>query len=308
MKKQKSFSEVAMLWKENKRNQVKRSTLSIYSLMLQKHLLPAFGHRTRVTEAHVQQFVDNKLLTLSPKTVQDLLTVLKMVYRHGVKLRLLPHEEWRVNIPGAAWKRDVEVLTVAHQKRLLDFVTRNFSLRNLGLMICLCTGMRIGEVCALKWQDINQEKRTVVVTKTVERISVAHGTGPRTQLVVGTPKTRNSHREIPLSSQLFGMIAPLLKVVNPDFFILTNDSRPTEPRTYRNHFNRLLKQLGIPAIKFHAMRHSFATRCIESDCDYKTVSALLGHASVSTTLNLYVHPTLTQKHRCIQRMCRHLAK
>ena len=98
------------------------------------------------------------------------------------------------------------------------------------------------------------------------------------------------------------------KVVNPDFFILTNDSRPTEPRTYRNHFNRLLKQLGIPAIKFHAMRHSFATRCIESDCDYKTVSALLGHASVSTTLNLYVHPNLEQKHRCIRRMCRHLAK
>ena len=89
MKKQKSFSEVAMLWKENKRNQVKRSTLSIYSLMLQKHLLPAFGHRTRVTEAHVQQFVDNKLLTLSPKTVQDLLVVpMQRVLKYHLLLKV----------------------------------------------------------------------------------------------------------------------------------------------------------------------------------------------------------------------------
>lgn len=102
------------------------------------------------------------------------------------------------------------------------------------------------------------------------------------------------------------MVRPVKKVVNGNFYVLTNEPQPTEPRTYRNYYKRLILSLGLPSMKFHGLRHSFATRCIESKCDYKTVSVLLGHSNISTTLNLYVHPNMEQKKRCIDRMFRTL--
>ena len=104
------------------------------------------------------------------------------------------------------------------------------------------------------------------------------------------------------------MVRPLKKVVNEDFYVLTNEEKPTEPRTYRNYYHRLMNRLDIPRLKYHGLRHSFATRCIESNCDHKTVSVLLGHANITTTLNLYVHPNMEQKKKCIAKMFKSLGK
>ena len=128
------------------------------------------------------------------------------------------------------------------------------------------------------------------------------GAERRTEVIIDTPKSKNSIREIPMTKDLLRMVKPLKKVVNGSFYVLTNSAVPTEPRTYRNYYKRLMKQLDIPALKFHGLRHSFATRCIESNCDYKTVSVLLGHSNISTTLNLYVHPNMEQKKRCVEQM------
>ena len=127
-----------------------------------------------------------------------------------------------------------------------------------------------------------------------------------TEVIIDTPKSKNSIREIPMTKELLRMVKPLKKIVNSSFFVLTNSDRPTEPRTYRNYYKRLLNQLGIPPLKFHGLRHSFATRCIESNCDYKTVSVLLGHSNISTTLNLYVHPNMDQKKKCVEQMLKSL--
>ena len=108
-----------------------------------------------------------------------------------------------------------------------------------------------------------------------------------------------------MSEELIGIIKPIkARCFCNSYFILTNTSVPTEPRTYRNYYKKLLTKLGVPFLKFHCLRHSFATRCIEGKCDYKTVSVLLGHSNISTTLNLYVHPNMEQKKRCIEQMCR----
>ena len=125
-----------------------------------------------------------------------------------------------------------------------------------------------------------------------------------TELIVDKPKTKNSIREVPMTRDLLALVRPLKKIVRGDFYVLTNAATPTEPRTYRCYFNRLQQQLGLPKMRFHGLRHSFATRCIESKCDYKTVSVLLGHSNISTTLNLYVHPNLEQKKKCIDAMNR----
>ena len=200
------------------------------------------------------------------------------------------------------------MLTVANHKKILNFIKNNFTFRNLGIYISLTTGLRIGEICALKWEDIDTNNGTIGVNRTIERIYIAEGNHKHTKLVINTPKTKNSCREIPMSRELLTMVKPLKKVMNQNFYVLTNEEKPTEPRTYRNYYNRLLEKLGIPKLKYHGLRHSFATRCIESNCDYKTVSVLLGHANITTTLNLYVHPNIEQKKRCIDKMFKSLGK
>lgn len=307
--KTKTIGEIALAWKADKQRYVKQSTYAAYVLILENHILPTFGGCDAPSEQMVQEFVLQKLASgLSVKTVKDMLVVLRMVVRFGVKNGWADHREWDIRYPAAETARDVEVLTVANHRKILDFIRHHFTFRNLGIYISLTTGLRIGEICGLRWADLDTANGTVTVRRTIERIYVVEGEQRHTQLVVGTPKTKNSCREIPMNRELLAMVKPLKKVVNADFYVLTNDEKPTEPRTYRNYYHRLMRRMGMPRLKYHGLRHSFATRCIESNCDYKTVSALLGHANITTTLNLYVHPNMEQKKRCVARMLKFLGK
>lgn len=303
MEKMKTIKEVAILWKKDKQQYVKQSSFSAYSLILENHILPAFGEKQQLAESEIQDFALRKLQAgLCQKTVKDMFIVLKMIQKFGVKNSYMPFTEWCVKYPTEQKKQDLEVLSISHQRRIMQHVINNFTFRNLGIYICLSTGMRIGEVCALKWGDISLTSETISVCRTIERIYIIDDNHRHTKLVIGTPKTKNSIRDIPMSRELSKLIRPLKKVMNDDYYVLTNEPQPTEPRTYRNYYKLLLRRLGIPDLKFHGLRHNFATRCIESQCDYKTVSVILGHANISTTLNLYVHPNMEQKKKCINKM------
>ena len=307
--KAKTISEIALAWKEDKQRYVKQSTYAAYALVLENHILPAFGDCEALSEKLVQEFVLQKLNGgLSIKTVKDMLIVLRMVMKFGVKNGWMNYCEWDVKYPTTVINKEMEVLTVTHHKKILEFIKQNFTFRNLGIYISLTTGLRIGEVCGLKWSDINTDSGIITVNRTIERIYVVEGERRHTELVINSPKTKNSCREIPMNKELLAMVKPLKKVVNVNFYVLTNEEKPTEPRTYRNYYHRLMKHLDIPRLKYHGLRHSFATRCIESNCDYKTVSVLLGHANITTTLNLYVHPNMEQKKRCITQMLKYLRK
>ena len=132
------------------------------------------------------------------------------------------------------------------QKKIMQYVKDNFTFRNLGVYICLSTGMRIGEICGLKWCDINLTTETISVNRTIERIYIIDGDKRHTELIISTPKTQNSIREIPMNRELLKLIKPLKRLMNNDYFVLTNEAKPTEPRTYRNYYKQLLKQLEIP--------------------------------------------------------------
>lgn len=297
------FKKVVELWQADKQQYVKKSTFAAYSLLITNHLLPAFAGNADIHEEDVQQFVFKKLGEgLSQKSVKDILIVLKMVLRFGVKYKLIAHHQIDIRFPTERERQEVEVLSKANQRKIMEFVKSNFTFQNLGIYICLSAGLRIGEVCALTWDDIDTEQGVIYVTKTIQRIYYIGGIERKTEVIIDTPKSKNSIREIPMTRDLLRIIKPLKKVVNSSFYVLTNSTAPTEPRTYRNYYKRLMKQLDIPALKFHGLRHSFATRCIESNCDYKTVSVLLGHSNISTTLNLYVHPNMEQKKRCVEQM------
>ena len=305
----KTVREIAAAWKEYKRPYVKQSTMAAYVLILENHVLPYFGDGDSLHEQEVQAFVLQKLERgLSAKTVKDILIVLKMVMKFGVKNEWMAYYEWDIKYPTTSTSKELEVLSVANHRKILNYIQSHFTFTGLGIYISLSTGLRIGEICALKWSDINVTDGTITVSRTIERIYIIEGEKKHTELIINTPKTKNSCREIPMSKELLTMIKPLKKVVNDDFYVLTNDERPTEPRTYRNYYNGLMTKLDIPKLKYHGLRHSFATRCIEAGCDYKTVSVLLGHSNISTTLNLYVHPNMEQKKRCITKMFKSLGK
>lgn len=307
MKNNCTFRETAESWAGEKRKFVKKSTFAAYSLILSNHLLPAFGAMDDIREEDVQQFVFDKLNSgRSHKTVKDMLIVLKMVLKYAAKHEYMPYRQIEVRFPTERERSELPVLCRTDQKRMMKYMTDNFSFRNLGVYICLSAGLRIGELCALKWENLDVSRGVIVVDKTIQRIYFIEGGERHTELMIDTPKSSNSIREIPMTKELLRMVKPMRKVVNPSYYVLTNCSRPTEPRTYRNYYNKLMAEIGLPPLKFHGLRHSFATRCIEGRCDYKTVSVLLGHSNISTTLNLYVHPDIDQKKRCVEQMYRSL--
>lgn len=307
MVKEKTINQITEEWKEEKKKYVKKSTYAAYQLLIQNHITPYFGDLYEVNEEKVQQFVFDKLdAGLSEKTIRDIIIVLKMILKFGIKNGYLEYVQIDAKFPSKQEKKDLDVLSKADQKKFMEHLRNNFTFKNLGIFICLSTGMRIGEICGLRWCDVDTAEGVIKVRHTLQRIYIIEGETRHTELLLDTPKTANSVRDIPMSSELLKMLKSLNKVVNENYYVISNDIKPIEPRTYRNYYKKLCKQLDIPELKFHGLRHSFATRCIESKADYKTVSVLLGHSNISTTLNLYVHPNKEQKKKTIDKMLRSL--
>ncbi|WP_302318780.1 tyrosine-type recombinase/integrase [Holdemanella biformis] len=307
MVKEKTINQITEEWKEEKKKYVKKSTYAAYQLLIQNHIKPYFGDLYEVNEEKVQQFVFDKLdAGLSEKTIRDIIIVLKMILKFGIKNGYLEYIQIDAKFPSKQEKKDLGVLSKADQKKFMEHLRNNFTFKNLGIFICLSTGMRIGEICGLRWCDVDTAEGVIKVRHTLQRIYIIEGETRHTELLLDTPKTANSVRDIPMSSELLKMLKSLNKVVNENYYVISNDIKPIEPRTYRNYYKKLCKQLDIPELKFHGLRHSFATRCIESKADYKTVSVLLGHSNISTTLNLYVHPNKEQKKKTIDKMLRSL--
>lgn len=307
MVKEKTINEITKLWKEEKKRYVKKSTYAAYQLLIQNHIKDYFGDLYEVSEEQVQQFVFKKLDDgLSEKTIKDIIIVLKMILKFGVKNGYLDYVLIEAKFPTKQTNRNLEVLSKSDQKKFMNYLRDNFTFKNLGIFICLSTGMRIGEICGLKWCDIDVNEGIIKIRHTLQRIYIIEEGERHTELLLDTPKTANSIRDIPMSTELLRMIKSINKIVNENYFVISNDEKPIEPRTYRNYYKKLCKKMDIPELKFHGLRHSFATRCIESKADYKTVSVLLGHSNISTTLNLYVHPNKEEKKKCIDKMLRSL--
>lgn len=300
----KTFQEVSESWRETKRPIVKHSTMCAYLLTLQTHLLPCFAEKTSIKEDDVQRFVIHKLSSgLARKTVRDMVAVLKSIAKYGRKHNVFPYEEWKIEYPTNTEAGRLPTLTIIHQRKLMRHLIERPTAQNIGVLLALCTGMRIGEVCALRWQDVDFAQRVITVRHTVGRVYNCELKS--TEKIYSSPKTRNSCREIPISRHLYHCLKTV-KRTSASPYVVGSLEHSNEPRTYRDYFSRLLKRLGIPQIVFHGLRHTFATRCIESQCDYKTVSVILGHSNVATTLNLYVHPNLNQKKKCVERMSKFL--
>lgn len=300
-----SFKDVCRLWKQEKKLYVKTSTMAAYSLTIQNHLEPWFRELDGVTSQSVQRMVDAKLKDgLGTTTIKGMLIVLKMLLNFGEKHGLVSHRIIDVRFPTQRVRRQMHVLTLGEEQKMLDYLARHPSRYNLGLLICLYTGIRIGEVCSLKWEDVDFESGTIKIRRTVHRIYMIDDGARHSELTIDYPKTAESYRDVPLISRLARSLNEYADGAAAGSFVISGLNYPTEPQTMRNHFKKVVGVLGLSMRRFHGLRHTFATRCVESKCDYKTLSAILGHSNVSTTLNLYVHPGMEQKRKCVEEMIR----
>jgi len=290
-----TFGEICAEWFSAVKLRVKESTLANYRMKAERHILPEFGvmRYEMLTAAAVHEFIAKKLNAgLSAKYICDIVAVLRSVTRYAAKVHGFTDKLADLTLPRVQ-KKETKILDVRQQETLCRYLRQHMDRTALCILLSLYTGLRIGEVCGVMWSDIDLEKRTLTVRRTVQRIAVQGG---GTRLVIGTPKSLTSRRTIPLPP----FMAELLKSRRAEGYVLTGKDKPAEPRTLQERFRRILRKIGLPKVNFHSLRHAFATNCVRAGFDVKTLSEILGHANVTTTLNRYVHSSMEQKIRCME--------
>lgn len=301
------YKDWIYLWLIEKKDYIKESTYANYSNNIFNHIIPKLGDYTLNELNHklIQDFLlelskngkKNGLGGLSEKTIKDITIIVKGSIKKGINEEKIKHIELSFNYPKGNKDKNIYILTKYEQNKLTDYVLNSITSRNIGILLSLYSGIRIGELCALQWKDIDFKNNKLIISKTVQRIYIKDKDKSISKVIITSPKTKNANREIPINKNFI----EILKKIKSDneYYILSNIEKYIEPRTYRKYFNKVLKLNKIKHFNFHSLRHTFATNCITLGCDYKTVSELLGHANVNITLNLYVHPRYSQKKKCI---------
>ena len=268
-----------------------------YSSFCKNHIGPQIGN-VRVmylSTVMVHDFAANRVEAgLSPRTVNSILVFLHSVLKYGTRQYRLPMADI---VYLSAARKEMRVLSPEEEKKLVAFLLQDMDVYKLGVLLALYTGLRIGELCALRWEDF--ENDCIKIRGTMQRLQKEDRQG--TAVIIVAPKTESSMRTIPLPVFL---VAQMEVFRNGDQeYILGTDKLPVvEPRVMQYRFKRYLKQLNIENATFHTLRHTFATRCVEKSFDVKTLSEILGHSSVTVTLNLYVHSSLEFKRASMQKL------
>lgn len=288
-------------WLASIKPQIKQSTFNKYHNLLVSYILPYLGD-TDINNLAVDKLYEccNYLLQkggkkgsgLSAKTVSDVLSLIRRIICYASSRGYNTQctgKELSINQPP----KSINVLTQSEQDILYQYLYNHQSERNLGILLCLFTGLRIGEICALEWADISLESGTIYVHQNIQRIQIKENRGKKTKVVITTPKSQCSIRVIPIPD----FIISILKSadIERQGYLLTGNKKYLEPRTMENHFHKILDEISIRRVNFHTLRHTFATRCIEVGFDIKSLSEILGHSNVNITLNRYVHPSFQLK-------------
>ena len=289
-----TIAEVFEKWYQTIRNRIKESTAANYQMKAKKHIFPNFGEIqiTSLTATEVNEFVDAKLAEgLSARYIADIIILMKSIYKFAANTYHISNPMSEVSVPR---KRSSEImlLDADEQKRLQRYLDVNPDRTTMGIALSLHMGIRIGELCALQWSDIDLKKRILTVRKTIQRIQCQEQ-GKRTKLIVTEPKSESSKRCIPIPEFLLDILKKFSG--NTEEFVLSGKTNPIEPRTMQYRFAKILKNVKLPSIHFHALRHMFASNCVKLGFDIKTLSEILGHSSVDITLNRYVHSSFEQK-------------
>ncbi len=293
--------EIGRQWLLDSSVSLKEASINKYEDLLRQYILPEFGNTelSDVTNQNVISFANNLLASggmkkqgLSAATVAEILSAMNGIRVYAMKKDYTVSFSMEcINLKKEP--ADIRVFSMEEEEQLVNYLREHMDLSALGILLCLFTGIRVGELCALKWDDIDLDENKISVSKTMQRIRINTAEGRKTEIRILEPKSVNSARIIPLPDTMAG----LLKQYHvPEAYLLTGSKhRFVEPRTMQNRFKRMVAASGIRDANFHATRHTFATRCVELGFDVKSLSEILGHGSVAITMNRYVHPSMALK-------------
>ena len=307
--KKRRFGDVLTEWMNLQKLHLKPASQIKYQNLINKHILPELGHIElgELSPSMLSNFLFEKSISgnnrnldkgLSPSTLQTLQFLLNAVIAYAASINLITPFKV-VHMTKKVRNRDVVVLEHEEERLLETYLSKHVNTKNIGIMLSLYCGLRIGEVCALKWADIDFTSQQLHVERTVQRLQKdLPDENSKTMLYIGTPKSDKSCRIIQLPRFLVPILTVLYQKSSHEKYIITNsETTPMEPRTYQYYFRAVLKESGIRIVNYHVLRHTFATNCIALKFDIKTLSEILGHSDVSMTLNKYVHPTDIQKQK-----------
>lgn len=305
------FSNVADEWMRENEHLLKQSTICRYRNNLNLHLLPVYGDRlvTDITRDEVDAFA-TRLGTsdskngkgLSGNTVKSIISVLKTIVEYA-----RDHKRTAVaNLNGISIKnsgRPIRVFSRTEQKMIEEYLHKNMNLNNdlIGIMLCLYTGIRLGELCALHWEDVFFDEGELYIHATMLRIQTPDNPDQKTKVITTMPKSDSSLRRIPLPPNMYDLLSEM-KGPSGTYFLTRHENMFIEPRIMESHFKAVIHAVGIADANFHALRHTFATRCIELGFDVKSLSEILGHSSVRITMDRYVHPTRETKQKHMDKL------
>jgi len=283
-------------WLSAVKLRVKSSTYANYQMKIEKHILPEFSgqHYDSLTVQMINSYIQSKIDSgLSTKYVSDIIIVFKTMAKYAAKVHGFCNILADVVLPKVH-KKEKLLLTNIQQWKLFKYLTKNLDTTTICVLLSLYTGLRVGEVCGLMWKDIDFDESILTVRRTVQRIRVgAH----KTQIIADTPKSRTSRRSIPIPRFIMKLL--LESRSDDNHYVLSDSEIIIEPRTLQRRFKSILKKADLPSVSYHSLRHAFATNCLQAGFDVKTLSEILGHASVETTLNRYVHTSMEQKIKCM---------
>lgn len=294
-----SVRELCYEWLKVMHYRIKPSTYANYKMKIEKHIICSFSGKLchQVTRREIYEFISQKLNEgLSARYVSDLIVLLKSLFKYAHKEYSIDYTFGGIVMPKCL-PAQVRLLNTDEQRKLRNYIERENDISGLGILLALSLGLRLGEVCALQWKDIDLQKRILYVRKTVQRVTVG-GEKHRTRLLVMPPKSSSSAREIPLPEYICNKIAKFIG--EPERFVLSEKTIPLEPRTLQYRFETMLEKADLPAVTFHSLRHTFATNAIALGFDVKTLAEILGHSKVEITLNRYVHTSMDRKRACME--------
>lgn len=285
-------------WLRLRKSKIRESTYIKYVTILEKHIKPKLGgcFPTGITTGLIEDFTQELLLEdeLSVKTVHDILVVLRGILKYADTQfpGIFPAVE--INYPKES-RKEMRVLSREEQECFVRFLLDDIDECKFGVLLMLLSGVRIGELCALKWGDINLREQTMRVTATLQRLhDTAMESWTRTRVVIGAPKSDTSARTIPLTEQAL-KLCRRFEVRNSAAYILTGTEKYMEPRALQYRIEKYTKECGLSGVHAHTLRHTFATRAVEVGFEIKSLSEVLGHSATTVTLERYVHSSMELK-------------
>jgi len=304
-----TLKQLSCMWLADVRISVKESTYTRYYRAVHKYIIPRLGTRAvdKIDSFVINSFTECLLssgglrgASLSAKTVSDLLCVIKSIIKFGKSNGYHFSNTDGIRFPQKNSK-NIEILNTDKRTALEKILMDSDDTTSLGILFSLYTGIRIGELCGLQWKDIDYGARTVSICRTVERIADLDPSSSRkTKVIISESKTETSIRVIPLPSFLVEYLKKF--DYHPGRYLITGRNTPIEPHCFYIRYKNFLKSHNIDEYTFHALRHTFATRCVEEGFDTKSLSEILGHSNISTTLAIYVHPSIEQKRAQMEKL------